>query len=202
MAHWESIPGETPLDDISGLKIKGITARNELNYFEGQNISKAVNKYLAAKPSRASAKFDFSWSMKLHAEMFGDVWKWAGEARMGNKNIGVDSKQVAAMLFALIGDLSFWEEHKTMSLLEQAVQLHHRAVQIHPFENGNGRWARMLANIWLKLHDHPITEWPEGGVGTESQIRTEYLVAIKEADGGRYSTLLALHRRFTRLPKT
>ena len=58
-----------------------------------------------------------------------------------------------------------------MSLIEQAVVLHHLAVQIHPFPNGNGRWARMVANIWLKLHGGEATEWPETVIGTASTIR-------------------------------
>ena len=56
-----------------------------------------------------------------------------------------------------------------------AVHLHHRAVQIHPFLNGNGRWARLLANILLKLHKAPLTEWPEEAIGATSVIREEYL---------------------------
>ena len=73
---------------------------------------------------------------------------------------------------------------KGMRLLEQAVRLHHRAVRIHPFPNGNGRWARMLANIWLKRHGQPITAWPEETIGTRSVVRDEYLAAIRAADEG------------------
>jgi Fic family protein len=43
-------------------------------------------------------------------------------------------------------DIQAWEI-KTDLLLEQAMRIHHRTVNIHPFENGNGRWSRMLANI-------------------------------------------------------
>ena len=102
----------------------------------------------------------------------------------------------------LFGDLEYWREHDTYPLLEQAVRLHHRAVRIHPFPNGNGRWSRMLANIWLKLHDHPITIWPPetSATGMESVIRAEYLAAIKGADGGKIGPLLAIHRRFTASP--
>src|SRR5258708_11461143 len=157
MATWDPIPDETPID-LSFLKDKSITSGQQLNLREAQNISRAVLKYLAAKPTRASARFDFSWSLKLHGEMFGDVWEWAGDTRKADSNIGVPWPQINQGLFDLLNDLEYWEQHSTISLLEQAVNLHHRAVQIHPFENGNGRWSRMLANIWLKVHDHPITE--------------------------------------------
>ena len=66
MAIWVPIPGETPIDDLSGLKIKGITTRSELNYFEARNITRAVLKYLSRKPSRRLAPFDLSWSIRSH----------------------------------------------------------------------------------------------------------------------------------------
>ena len=85
-----------------------------------------------------------------------------------------------------------------MNLVEQAVRLHHRAVQIHPFYNGNGRWARLLGNILLRLQGHPETRWPETLLGVESTIRGEYLAAIKEADLGNYEPLLKLTRQHSR----
>ena len=80
MTGWQTLPGETPIDDISGLKVKGVTTRSELNKIEAENIRKAVVKYLAAKPSRRTAPFDLPWVLQLHREMFGDVWAWAGTA--------------------------------------------------------------------------------------------------------------------------
>ena len=79
------------------------------------------------------------------------------------------------------------------------MRLHHRAVGIHPFPNGNGRWARMLANIWLKRHGHAITEWPEETIGSMSVIRDEYLTAIRASDEGDEGPLWALHQRFTHM---
>src|SRR5258708_9438159 len=154
MSPWTPIPGETPIDDISGLKIRGITTRNELNYFEGANIRKAIKKYLDSRPSRRSARFDLSWSLRLHKQMFGDVWKWAGRPRTTDKSIGIHWEHVQTSLYDLLENLAYWDEHQTIDILEQAVLLHHKAVYIHPFENGNGRWSRLIANIWLKLHDH------------------------------------------------
>ena len=85
-----------------------------------------------------------------------------------------------------------------MDLIEQAAMLHHKAVQIHPFENGNGRWARLLANIWLKLHDAPVTRWPDSEISSgASFIREDYLNAIKAADNYDYKLLIELHKQYT-----
>ena len=81
--------------------------------------------------------------------------------------------------------------------MEQAARLHHRAVRVHPFPNGNGRWARMLANVWLKRHDHMVTVWPEETIGSKSIIRVEYLAAVRTADEGDEGPLIELHRRYT-----
>jgi Fic-DOC domain mobile mystery protein B len=196
MENWEQLPGETPITDFSELKVKGITTKGQLNVFEAENIRKALVKYLARKPTRKSARFDYAWSLQLHREMFGEVWKWGGRTRTSDLTIGVPWNQVEPRLYALLGDLAYWKENGT-DLLEQAVVLHHRAVEIHPFLNGNGRWSRMLANIWLKLHDHPLTVWPEEAVGAVSPVRKEYIDAIKLADQGDYEPLKELHRRFT-----
>ncbi len=195
MTGWQTRPADTPIDDISGLKVKGVTTRSELNKIEAENIRKVVVKYLAAKPDRRAARFDLAWVLQLHREMFGDVWRWAGTVRTSVTNIGVAPNQIEVGLTGLLDDLALWEQQGEDELY-QAVMLHHRAVHIHPFQNGNGRWARLLGNIWLRLLGHQLTEWPEETIGAESVIRDEYIMAIKAADDGDYGPLLDLHRRF------
>ena len=148
VGDWRAIPGETPIDP-SGLRDRSITTRLELCRAEALNIRKAYVKYLAAAPSKRLAPFDYAWLLRLHKEMYCDVWKWAGQPRQEDLNLGVAWPQVPEQVLALTRDLPCWGE-SGMSLLEQAVQLHYRAVWIHPFWNGNGRWARLLANIWLQ----------------------------------------------------
>jgi Fic-DOC domain mobile mystery protein B len=189
------VPGETPIDP-SGLKKKrSITTRAELAAAEALNIGKPFLKYLASKPDSRSARFDFEWFLKLHEEMFGDVWDWAGKVRTSDPAIGVPHYVVIEHLAALVDDLHSWSGFG-YSLEVQAVWLHHKAVRIHPFPNGNGRWARLLANIWLKLHGEPIVAWPDKLLGVQSEIRDEYLAAVRAADHGNYEPLAELHRRF------
>jgi Fic-DOC domain mobile mystery protein B len=193
--NWPTLPGETPIDDVSGLKPKGITTRAHLNALEAANILKATIKYLAAPPSRRSAKFDLAWTLRLHKEMFGDVWSWAGVIRVRDLNLGVPFFIVREQLQNMLDDLA--ERHRSgRDLVEQAAALHFRAVSIHPFMNGNGRWSRMLANIWLKRNRSRVVIWPEEAVGSESVVRSEYIAAIQAADKGDDLPLLEMHRRF------
>ena len=82
-----------------------------------------------------------------------------------------------------------------MDLAEQATRLHHVAVKIHPFVNGNGRWGRMLTNIWLALHGGPYVAWPEELIGAVSPIRGEYIAALQAADAGDIDPFLVMHRK-------
>ena len=194
MAEWDPIPGETPID-LSGLRVRGVENRRDLAILEARNILEAVLKYLAARPGHRSATFDVPWLLTLHEEMFGAVWEWAGTVRSRRLNLGVAPHLIRGSLAALVGDLHSWSGHGH-SVDLQAVWLHHRAVQIHPFENGNGRWARLLANVWLRRHDATLTMWPEETIGGVSPVRDEYIAAIQAADEGETSALIELHDRF------
>jgi len=44
-------------------------------------------------------------------------------------------------------DANYWAEHKTYPASEAAIRLHHRLTKIHPFPNGNGRHARIMADV-------------------------------------------------------
>ncbi len=196
MSGWTPIPGETPIDDISGLIPKHVKTRKELNAEEAENIRKVVVRYLAGKPSRKQAPFHLEWCCKLHKQMFGEVWRWAGERRQRALNLGVPHYQIDVALQSLFDDLRYWRDHPGMDLIEQAARLHYRAVAIHPFLNGNGRWSRLLANIWLKQNGAFPTQWPESTIGDRSTIRGEYLAAVRAADGGDYTAIIDLHRRY------
>jgi Fic-DOC domain mobile mystery protein B len=198
MAAWKPIAGETPIEDISGLKPKGVATRAQLNDVEARNIRKAVMRYLVAKPSRRQAPFTLEWCCTLHRQMFGEVWRWAGARRTIELNLGVPPHRIDIDLRILMDDLSLWRESGQMDVIEQVARLHHRAVAIHPFINGNGRWSRLLANIFLKQAGSNLTLWPEQTVGTVSIIRDEYLAAVRSADRGDYGPLIALHRRYTK----
>jgi len=193
------VPGQTPAHDRAGLRIRGAVTQSDINALEAENIRRALVKYLSGRPTRRSAKFDVGWLLRLHREMFGAVWKWAGKIRTSELNLGSHSHQIETDLHNLVEDLNAWEQ-SGMPLLEQAVRLHHAAVRIHPFLNGSGRWSRVLSNIWLVLHDHPPIMWPETIIGTESTIRGEYLAAAQAADRGDLSLLMSMHERYVERP--
>jgi Fic-DOC domain mobile mystery protein B len=192
MSEWEARPGETPID-ISHLKAKGVQTRSQLERIEAANVLKAVYKYFGRRrPTVQMAPFTLPWVKRLHREMLGEVWKHAGEFRTCDLNIGVKWQHIIEKLQNLLDDLSYWEQ-SGVDVFEQALLLHHKAVWIHPFHDGNGRWARLLADILLHMRGHSVPVWPADLVGTTSPARAQYLAAIKAADDGDYEPLKCLY---------
>ena len=188
------IADATYLDDISGLKLdtsKQYTI-DEIYFYEAKNITQATLKYLSLVPDTKLASFDFEWFLTLHKDMFGDVWKWTGKLRQVELSIGVKAYLVSTEMKKLVDDLAFWEQNRIFDVIEIASRVHHRAVQIHPFLNGNGRWARMLANIYLKQNGLQPTKWNENLLSKENLHRNDYIKALKKADGGDYRDLIKL----------
>jgi Fic family protein len=60
---------------------------------------------------------------------------------------------------SLMGDLVNWynieEQKAALSPVELAALFHYRYIRIHPFEDGNGRIARLLVNYILLRHNYP-----------------------------------------------
>lgn len=187
--------GQTPLPDISGLIPKHVFTREALNRAEFANVSKILPKYILKKSADHTAPFNFKWFLKLHKEMFGEVWDWAGKPRKHGLNLGVDPGKIAPELHAVQVELSRWEENK-MDSLEIAVRLHYRLVGIHPFAGGNGRWARMAANIYLRKKDLSLILWPEDRLTIQGIVRDAYITALRKADQGDLKPLIDLHKQY------
>ncbi len=190
------IADATPLDDISGLKLSSdkVYSLEEIYIAEANNIALATIKYLSAPPSKKVAPFSYEWLSSLHEEMFCNVWNWAGKFRQVELSIGIKAYQVPTALKDLADDIAFWDKNKTFDIYETAAKIHHRAVQIHPYKNGNGRWSRMLANIYLRQNGSMPVKWQEDLLSKENPKRDEYIKALKAADNGDYSSLIEMHK--------
>ena len=189
------IDDATPLDDISGLKLSKSKTYSLKDVYikEAENIADATLKYLSATPTKKEAPFSFEWLLQLHEEMFGNVWDWAGKLRQVELSIGIKAYLVQTELKKLSDDITYWDKKKVFDVYETATRIHHRAVQIHPFKNGNGRWSRMLANIYLRQHGLMPVKWQEDLLSKENPKRDEYIQALKKADRSDYEDLIAMH---------
>ena len=80
---------------------------------------------------------------------------------------------------SLMADLVDWynkaEQEGKLSPVELAALFHYRYIRIHPFEDGNGRIARLMVNFILTRHDYPM-------IVVRSRKKSEYLEALHQAD--------------------
>jgi Fic-DOC domain mobile mystery protein B len=135
----------TPLREEEGraLKLAHITDRAQLNAAEQENIARGQEWAL----SRRRDWLTESNVKSLHRHMFGDVWRRAGRFRTHEVNIGIDYWKIPVELRVLLDDARTWIEAKAYPPDEIAVRLHHRLTQIRLFANGNGRHARLIADL-------------------------------------------------------
>ena len=179
--------GETPLDDISGLKIKDVTTRAELDVVEADNILDAFLNYTLSTEQLENITFDTLFLQQLHVDMFGKVWTWAGEFRTTQTSIGVEAVNIRQALYRLMDDLAFWE--KEWDYKDTAIRLHYTLVKIHPFLNGNGRCARLFTDLWLLSQGQEMLEWGSDNIDVENETRREYISALQAVDSGDYEKL-------------
>lgn len=184
--------GQTPLDEDEkeGLKIKSITTQGELDEFEQLNIEKAVEWTI-----RANLKVEKILTEKfvkdLHKRMYGEVWKWAGEFRRSEKNIGIPWTRIGIELRNLLDDTKYWIENNTYSPEEIAIRFKHRIVSIHCFPNGNGRHSRLMADIIIEsIFGKEIFPWHQSNMVKADETRKEYIDSLREADDGNIKPLI------------
>lgn len=190
------IDGQTPLDEEEkeGLLIPTITTREELDEFEQKNIEEAI-LWVLSKKLKKETIFTEKFIKDLHKKMYGVVWKWAGDFRQTNKNIGIDYWKISTELKVLLDDALFWIENKTFPVDDLAIIFKHRLVSIHCFPNGNGRHSRLMADIIAsKIFGEKVFSWGGENLSHETNARERYLTAVKLADKGNYFDLIVFAR--------
>jgi Fic-DOC domain mobile mystery protein B len=180
--------GATPLDadDAAGLIPTWIGTRDELNQAEGDNVTAARTwAFVQHTPWTPEELLDEPMMRAIHERMFGQVWKWAGDYRTREVNIGVPWHQITGQVEALMGDVRYQVsaiDELPWTPDEVAVRFHHRLVSIHPFPNGNGRHARLCADMLVSALGRPELSWGGADLGAEGELRDEYLQALRIAD--------------------
>ncbi|CAO5676257.1 MAG: hypothetical protein HEEMFOPI_01998 [Holosporales bacterium] len=189
---FEQIYGSTPIDpdEASGLIPKHLQTQAELNAFEHLNISLSIPWAFTNRKM-----IDTQFLKKLHKKMFDKTWKWAGQFRKTQKNIGVEAYRIETDLYQLCDDVHFQIKNQSFEVDEIAARFHHRLVFIHPFINGNGRHARLSADILLQQEGKDVFSWGAHSfkgkdLGTVNEMRKTYIDALKEADKGNIKPLL------------
>ena len=187
--------GNTPLtpDEEADL-IPNLATRDELNEWERLNILGAYSWALDRKRFRRLDPLEEPYVRDLHRRMFDQTWKWAGYYRSTERNLGIAPHLIRDALAGLLGDARYWVEHGTYAPDEIAVRLHHRMVFIHPFANGNGRHARLMADVLAQRLGKPVFTWGSAELVRAGDFRLRYIEALRAADGNDIQPLMRFAR--------
>jgi Fic-DOC domain mobile mystery protein B len=185
--------GTTPIDpdEAEGLIPLHIRTQSELDAWEQSNIIEGLA--WAERQGRRDLLED-AFVRELHRRMFGATWRWAGSYRKSDKNIGIDWRHIPVRLRDLLDDIKVQLADLREPIDQTILKFHHRLVLIHPFANGNGRHARVMADLLAYRQGRPAFSWGRHLLTSASEIRDEYLAALRRADQRDYLPLFRFAR--------
>ena len=117
-------PGATPLEpeDLEDLLVE-VTTQGELDRAEARNIIKAV-QWAKGNTRLRKELLMVSGLLRLHEHILGETWRWAGQYRNKNTNIGTDFPLIREEVPRLCGDATYWVESDTYPWPELAIRFH------------------------------------------------------------------------------
>ncbi len=176
----------------------GIIPRSKLLHFEVEGTKKGLEFIADWVQKNKQTKITPEFICKLHKVAYGWIFpNWAGKYRKIQVTFsGKEAPsyfQVPELIHTLCEDLAerlkhlpkSVDENYSIEIIKLLAWFQHRFVFIHPFQDYNGRTARMLTSLILLQLNLPTVEIKVA----KSTDRKQYLQAMQEADQGNYSLL-------------
>ena len=170
---------------------RGIKSKREMDQIEGQSQVRALDRLVRLYDSQH--QFTAADICQIHREWLGDIYHWAGHYRQ--VNLGKDDFTFAAarwipklMAEFESGSLASNTPCRNMKLREvvQALaQVHTELLLIHPFRDGNGRMARLLAILMALQADLPVLDFSN----IKGRKREEYFAAVRSGINADYGPM-------------
>lgn len=168
--------GETALVLEKGLTIGGRPLKDHL---EATDHAKALNWVIEIADLRRSEPIKENDVRALHhlimAQTGVDIaGQYADRARFVNSSRGVHAFPAPWEIPSLMRSFVDWLR-AAPSQPESAFEAHRRLVSIHPFNDGNGRTARLLMNLMLLRAGYPA-------IAIRPEDRASYISALETID--------------------
>jgi Fic family protein len=169
---------ETTLVVEHGLTIGGKPLRDHLEAIDHHEAIGFVRALARSSAPLTEADIRNLHSLVVRRSNPEIAGRYADQARYVLTDAGRHAFPLPAEVPALMGDLSAWLS-SAPNTPGTAFDAHRRLVDIHPFNDGNGRTARLLMNLILLRGSYPP-------VAVRPQDRPAYIAALQEAraDGG------------------
>lgn len=132
--------------------------KNKLNIRDPETLEEAERnitalRILEFKQNPPKGKLTFKYFQKLHKQIFGDIYEWAGKVRNVNiakGNMFCDCRFIEDMMEELFSELEKENYLQPCDTEEMADRLAYYLSEInalHPFREGNGRTQRLFIEI-------------------------------------------------------
>jgi Fic-DOC domain mobile mystery protein B len=192
----EGTPGDLTLTPEERVRLlPSLSTRAQLDEIERLNVNAARVWAMRSTVLRRSNLLSEAFSRELHRRMFNGIWRGAGQYRTTERNPGWEPHRIAEGVGMFFDDAEGWLRFSTFGVHEAAVRLHHRLVSIHPWANGNGRHARLIADVIVAANgENPLSWGSRPSDAGAPPARARYVEAIRSADSGDFGPLLMFAR--------
>jgi len=158
----------------------GIRSVRQMAQRESEALLVATQRLI--DETRVDQRFTADDIRRMHRVWLGEIYQWAGEYRSVNVSKGGFMFAAAGLVPALMdalerGALRQFTPCRFANEVEQAramATVHTELVLIHPFREGNGRCARLLATLMGFQAGLPALDF--GGI--RGRVRQRYIAAV------------------------
>lgn len=171
----ENISPNKPLEDVLEAK----AAQKTINY---------IKQY--------KKKFDEEFLLKIHETYFKDTKPFiAGKYKTQQNRIKGSNSETTPPKYVITDIKNYFKEYtkleKELHPIELAAWTHWKLVRIHPFQDGNGRSARIVMNYILHKNNYPM-------IDIKTKEKQQYFKALEKCNYNNNARNLAtrLIRRF------
>lgn len=177
-----------------------IRRKREMDALEAVKLVEATD--WAIHHFSADHRFTAADVCRLHRQWFGKIYPWAGEYRHVNIGKGGFAFAMAAQVprlmdefgrkvLAVYSPCEFADRDK---VIEALAVTHCELVLIHPFRDGNGRVARLLASLMALQAGLPLLDFS----GIEGRKRQAYFAAVQASMSRNYESMKEVFRAVLR----
>jgi cell filamentation protein len=169
----------------------GIRRRREMDHLEGLEQLRALGELI--KIYRKSHRFTPADIRRIHKIWLGNIYPWAGKYRRVNLTKNNFTFAAANQVERLMEELGKGPLREftpcRFVIMEKTVKalavVHTELVLIHPFRDGNGRVARLLATLMALQAELPPLDFS----GLKGYGRKAYFAAIQAGLGRDYKPM-------------
>jgi len=159
----------------------GIKSKREMDKVESQELVRTFGKLIGVYDS--NHRFKAADLSNMHKEWLGSIYEWAGKYRQVNLAKGDFTFAAAHVIPGLMAEF----EHRCLAvytpcrmvarneMIHALATVHVELLLIHPFREGNGRLARMLASLMALQADLPPLDFSI----LKGREKREYFIAVQ-----------------------